>query len=67
MSDQPGWQAGTWEGARRAGLREALRLGVRERLQALEALAETSRRLARIGVGRRQGDSVAANPSGKGS
>ena len=48
MSDQAGWEAGTWEGARRSGLRKALRLSVRERLQALEALAETSERLAGI-------------------
>ena len=65
MSDQPGWEAGTWEGARRSGLRRALRLSVRERLQALEALAETSERLARIRVAERRGDSVAEDLSGE--
>ncbi len=54
MSDQTGWEAGTWEGARRSGLRKALRLSVRERLQALEALAETSERLARIRMRKRR-------------
>ena len=65
MIDQPGWEAGTWEGARRSGLRRALRLSVRERLQALEALAETSERLARIRVGERRDDSAAEDRSGK--
>ena len=64
MSDQSGWEAGTWEGARRAGLRRALRLSVRERLQALEALAETSERLARIRVGERHDDSATGERSG---
>ena len=63
-SDQPGWEAGTWEGARRSGLRRALRLTVRERLEALEALAETSERLARIRVGERRDDSVPEDLSG---
>ncbi|MCH7856864.1 MAG: hypothetical protein IIB37_08945 [Gemmatimonadetes bacterium] len=65
MSDQPGWEAGTWEGARRLGLRKALGLSVRERLQALEAMAETSERLARIGVSARRDDSAAEERSGK--
>ena len=65
MSEQPGWEAGTWEGARRSGLRKALRLSVRERLQALEALAETSERLARIGAGGRRDDPAAGDPSEK--
>ena len=65
MSDQPGWEAGTWEGARRFGLRRALRLSVRERLQALEALAETSERLARIRAEERRDDSVAEDLSGE--
>lgn len=40
------WESATWEGNRRAQLRRSLQLTVRERLQALEGLAETSRRLA---------------------
>ena len=40
------WEAATWEGSRRAQIRSALSLTVRERLQALEALAELAQRLA---------------------
>lgn len=40
-------------------------MSVRERLQALEALAETSERLARIGVGERHDDSAVGERSGK--
>lgn len=40
------WETATWEGSRRARLRAALTLTVRERLQALEELAELARRLA---------------------
>lgn len=46
MSDRPrdkDWDAASWEGSRRAQLRDSLRLTVRERLEALETLAETSR------------------------
>jgi hypothetical protein len=43
-----GWETATWEGSRRAQLRAALALSVRERLQALEELAELSRRLAEM-------------------
>jgi hypothetical protein len=46
--NEVGWEAGTWEGSRRLQLRRALKLTVRERLQALEALAETSDRLSEI-------------------
>ena len=63
MSDQTGWEAGTWEGARRSGLRKALRLSVRERLQALEALAETSERL----VGIRMRERRDSDPSAEGA
>ncbi len=45
MSNETSWEAATWEGARREQLRRALRLSVRERLEALEALAETGERL----------------------
>ena len=61
----PGWEAGTLEEARRSGLRRALRLSVRERLQAMEALAETSDRLARIRVGKRRDDSMAEDLRGE--
>lgn len=40
------WEAATWEGSRRAQLRRALELTVRQRLEALEALSETSASLA---------------------
>lgn len=43
------WDAATWEGARRAQLRRALQRTVRERLEVLEELTETSRRLIEIG------------------
>jgi hypothetical protein len=42
------WEAATWDGSRRAQLRAALALTVRERLEALEALAELARRLAEM-------------------
>lgn len=47
MSSSPDWSAATWEGSRRAQIRRNLRLTVRERLEALEDLTETSDRLAR--------------------
>ena len=43
-----GWETATWEGSRRAQLRAALALTVRERLEALEALAGLSQRLAEM-------------------
>ncbi len=43
------WDAGTWEGSRRAQLRGSLTLTVRERLEALEDMAEVSERLIRCG------------------
>jgi hypothetical protein len=43
---EAGWETATWEGSRRAQLRAALALTVRERLQALEELAELAQRLA---------------------
>ena len=42
------WEAATWDGSRRAQLRVALTLTVRERLQALEELAELAQRLAEM-------------------
>ena len=41
-----GWETATWEGSRRAQLRAALSMTVRERLQALEDLARLAERLA---------------------
>ena len=43
-----GWETATWEGSRRAQLRAALALTVRERLQALEDLAGLAQRLAEM-------------------
>jgi hypothetical protein len=43
---EPGWEAATREGSRRAQLRRALRLSPRERLEAMVALADTAERLA---------------------
>ena len=42
------WDNATWEGRRRAMIRKSLELTVRERLQALEDLAETSYKLANL-------------------
>lgn len=38
------WQTTTWEGNRRAQLRRTLELTLRERLQAVEGMAEMARR-----------------------
>ncbi|HKJ70469.1 MAG TPA: hypothetical protein VKA55_01775 [Gammaproteobacteria bacterium] len=48
MTDQPepGWEAATWEGSRRAQVRRGLRLTPRQRLEAMVALSETAERLA---------------------
>ena len=43
---EPGWETATWEGSRRTQLRAALALTVRERLLALEELADLAQRLA---------------------
>lgn len=51
MTDKPKdpeWENGTWEGSRRAQLRAALRLTVRQRLESLESLTETSRHFAQM-------------------
>lgn len=42
------WETATWEGSRRAQLRAALALTVRERLEALEELVRLSQRLAEM-------------------
>lgn len=40
------WSAATWKASRRAHIRRTLDLTVRERLEGLEALTETSEKLA---------------------
>lgn len=50
MSSDEDWSEATWEGSRRAMIRRALGLTVRERLEALEALTETSDRLSQSAV-----------------
>lgn len=49
MSERPHdvWDSGSWAGSRRAQLRRALALTVRERLEAMEATIETGRHLAK--------------------
>jgi len=39
------WEETTWEGSRRAQLRRALKLTLRERLQAVEDMEDVARRL----------------------
>ena len=39
------WSLTTWEGSRRAQLRHALTLTLRERMEAVEGLADVARRL----------------------
>jgi hypothetical protein len=39
------WETATWEGARRVQLRAALKMTIRERLEALEQLCELAQRL----------------------
>lgn len=51
MADKPAnddWATATWEGARRAQLRTARRMTVRERLQAMEDLNALALRLAKM-------------------
>jgi hypothetical protein len=44
------WSAKTWEGSRRAQLRHALTLSLRERLEAAEGLADVARRFEELRV-----------------
>jgi len=46
--DHIDWSLTTWEGSRRAQLRRALEMTVRERLEAAEGLADVARRFAEI-------------------
>ena len=57
---EAGWETATWEGSRRAQLRVALAPTVRERLQALEDLAELAERLA--AMPRTQGQTAETDP-----
>jgi hypothetical protein len=43
--DDIDWSLTTWEGSRRAQLRHALALTLRERMEAMEGMADTARRL----------------------
>lgn len=58
------WEAATWTGARRAQIRRALELTVRERLEVLESLAETSARLVEIGRQARDRDGPSGDSEG---
>lgn len=42
------WDNATWVGSRRAMIRQALKLSVRERLEALEELIKTSNKLTAL-------------------
>jgi hypothetical protein len=42
------WSVTTWEGSRRAQLRHALKMTLRERLEAAEGLADVARRFAEM-------------------
>lgn len=46
--DDIDWSLTTWEGSRRAQLRRALTMTVRERLEAAEGLADVARRFAEL-------------------
>jgi hypothetical protein len=43
--DDIDWSLTTWEGSRRAQLRHALTLTLRERMEAVEGLADVARRM----------------------
>ncbi|MDX1374727.1 MAG: hypothetical protein R3357_04130 [Burkholderiales bacterium] len=65
MSKDPkvDWSNATWEGSRRAQLRAALALTVRERLEAMEAICEVAERLATMP--RRPAGSSASLPASR--
>ena len=46
--DDIDWSVTTWEGSRRAQLRHALTLTLRERLEAMEGLADVARRFQEL-------------------
>ena len=43
--DSREWESATWQGARRAQIREYLKLTIRERLEAVAAMGEVAARL----------------------
>jgi hypothetical protein len=47
-NDHIDWSLTTWEGSRRAQLRHALRLTLRQRLEAAEGLADVARRFREL-------------------
>jgi hypothetical protein len=51
QQDDIDWSVTTWEGSRRAQLRHALKLTLRERLEAAEGLAEVLRRFEEMRAG----------------
>ena len=50
MNDQAeiDWTLTTWEGSRRAQIRQALAMTFRERMEAMEGLADVARRIQKI-------------------
>lgn len=48
VPDDIDWSLTTWEGSRRAQLRRALALTLRERMEAVEGMADVARRFAEI-------------------
>ncbi len=46
--DEIDWSLTTWEGSRRAQLRHALTLTLRERMEAMEGLADVARRFREL-------------------
>jgi len=67
MPDDRSWDAGSWEGSRRAQLRRSLRLSVRERLEVMESLSETAAELARAGASKRNAEPRPGGDSQPGS
>lgn len=60
-TDQIDWSLTTYEGNRREQLRRALKLSLRERLEALEGMAEISQRFAEMRKEWSAGNSDRAN------
>ena len=58
------WSVTTWDGSRRAQLRNALKLTLRQRLEAAEGLADVARRFQQI---RAQGGFRSASSRGEAS
>lgn len=58
VDDEIDWNSTTWEGNRRAQLRASLKLTPKQRFEALEEMAETSRWLA--GAGKRHAEKTPA-------